>query len=393
MPKKILILGGGVGGVVVAKRLAERLRGGRVDVEITLIDDKDYYLLPPLLVNIALGDVEPKQAQLPFSLLEKRGVKFVKAKVTKIDPDNRVVETDQGGKFNYDYLLASLGGVENDFVSYNLGVGYHNYTLDGALKLKEALRSFTGGRVVLVAPEPIYRCGVYPFEFACQLDTLFRKRGIRDRTSITLLYPFNKPLEPLGPEAVKISEEIGAKKGVECVGGVKPPITIDDKEKVVVLSNGEKYKYDLLIVTPPARLPKPFEGTPLVAETPTGKWTAINVYTGRSLKYDDVYLPGEHSMPYVGLPTAGVPVHFTALASASAIAGELLGQPVDPAQINAMTCALDYGDVGMMFNCDIKLDLSSNKAAWTGSCYSILTSPLGRLIKDLFYKTWLATTM
>ncbi|WP_048056788.1 NAD(P)/FAD-dependent oxidoreductase [Vulcanisaeta moutnovskia] len=390
MPKKILVLGGGVGGVVAAKRMAERLRG-RVDAEITIINDTDYYLLPPLLVNIALGDIEPKQAQLPLSLLERRGVKYVKAKVTKIDPDNRVVETDQG-KFDYDYLLASLG-VENDFQSYNLGVGYHNYTLDGALKLKEALRSFTGGKVVLVAPEPIYRCGVYPFEFACQLDTLFRKRGIRDRTSITLLYPFNKPLEPLGPEAVKISENIATKKGVECVSGIKPPITIDDKEKVVTLSNGEKYKYDLLIVTPPARLPKPFEGTPLVADTPTGKWTAINVYTGRSLKYDDVYLPGEHSMPYVGLPTAGVPVHFTALASAAAITGDLLGQPVDPAQINAMTCALDYGDVGMMFNCDIKLDLTSNKAAWMGSCYSILTSPLGRLIKDLFYKTWLATTM
>ncbi|WP_243680962.1 hypothetical protein [Vulcanisaeta souniana] len=104
-----------------------------------------------MLVNIALGDMEPRQAQLPLSMLEKRGVKYVKAKITKIDPpDNRVVETDQG-KFNYDYLLASLG-VENDFQSYNLGVGYHNYTLDGALKLKEALRSFTGGKVVLLAP-------------------------------------------------------------------------------------------------------------------------------------------------------------------------------------------------------------------------------------------------
>ena len=388
MPKKILVLGGGVGGVVAAKRMAERLRG-RVDAEITLISDTDYYLLPPLLVNIALGDIEPSAAQLPLSLLGKRGVKFVKAKVTKIDPDNRVVETDQG-KFNYDYLLASLG-VDFDFQSYNLGVGYHNYTLEGALKLKEALRSFSGGRVVLFTPEPIYRCGVYPFEMVSQLDTLFRKRGIRDRVEITLIHPFEKPIQPLGPEAVKITEETFARKGIKYIGGAKP-VTVDDKEKVVVLSN-DKVKYDLLIVVPPARLPKPFEGTPLIAETPTGKWTAVNVYTGRSLKYDDVYLPGEHSMPYIGLPTAGVPVHFTSLASAAAITGELLGEPVDPAQINAMACAMDYGDLGMMFNCDVKLDLNNNKAMWMGSCYSILTSPLGRLIKDLFYKTWLATTM
>ncbi len=388
MGKKILVLGGGVGGVVAAKKLAERLRN-RVDAEITLISDTDYYLLPPLLVNIALGDMDPAQAQLPLSMLNKRGVKNVKATVTKIDPDNRVVETDKG-KFNYDYLLASLG-TYFDFQSYNLGVGYHNFTLDGALKLRDALRNFKGGSVVVFTPEPLYRCGVYPFEIIAQLDTIFRKRGIRDKVELTLIHPFERPIQPLGPEAVKITEDIFQQKGIKYIGNARP-IEVDDKNKVVVTTS-DKVKYDLLIVVPPARLPKPFDGTPLVTDTPNGRWTAINVYTGRSIKYDDVYLPGEHSMPAIGLPTAGVPVHFTALASAAVIAGELLGEPFDPAQINAMACAMDYGDLGMMFNCDIKLDLKDNKAVWMGNCYSILTSPLGKLIKDLFYKTWLQTTM
>jgi len=381
-------LGGGVGGVVAAKKLAERLRG-RVDVEITIINDTDYYLLPPLLVNIALGDIDPSQAQLPLSMLGRRGVKYVKAIVTKVDPENRTVETDKG-KFNYDYLIASLG-VENDFKTYNLGVGYHNFSLEGALKLKEALRSFTGGNVVVFTPEPLYRCGVYPFEIIGQLDTIFRKRGIRDKVNLTLVHPFEKPIQPLGPEAVKITMDVFQKKGINYVGNARP-VEVDDKNKTVVLTS-DKVKYDLLIVVPPARLPKPFEGTSLVVDTPMGKWTAANVYTGRSPKFDDVYLPGEHSMPVIGLPTAGVPVHFTALASADVIAGELLGQPIDPAQINAMTCAMDYGELGLMFNCDIKLDMNNNKALWMGSCYSILTSPLGKLIKDVFYKTWLKTTM
>jgi len=388
MAKKILVLGGGVGGVVAAKKLAERLRG-RVDVEITIINDTDYYLLPPLLVNIALGDIDPSQAQLPLSMLGRRGVKYVKAIVTKVDPENRTVETDKG-KFNYDYLIASLG-VENDFKTYNLGVGYHNFSLEGALKLKEALRSFTGGNVVVFTPEPLYRCGTYPFEIIGQLDTIFRKRGIRDKVNLTLVHPFEKPIQPLGPEAVKITMDVFQKKGINYVGNARP-VEVDDKNKTVVLTS-DKVKYDLLIVVPPARLPKPFEGTSLVVDTPMGKWTAANVYTGRSPKFDDVYLPGEHSMPVIGLPTAGVPVHFTALASADVIAGELLGQPIDPAQINAMTCAMDYGELGLMFNCDIKLDMNNNKALWMGSCYSILTSPLGKLIKDVFYKTWLKTTM
>ena len=389
MPKRVLVLGGGVGGVVAAKRIAERTRG-RADVEITLVSDTDYYLLPPLLVNIAFGDISPQQAMLPLSRFAYRNVKTVKAAVKKVDPDNRTVETEQG-KFQYDYLIASLG-TDFDFKSYNLGVGNHNFTLDGALKFKEALANFHGGSVVVYTPELVYRCGVYPFEIVGQLDAIFRKRGIRDKTEITLIHPFQRPIQPLGPEAVKITEETFAAKNIKYIGGVTQPGPVDEKTKTVT-AGSEKVKYDLLVVVPPSRLPKPFEGTPLTAQFPHGVWTAINVLTGRSVKYDDVYLPGEHSMPAIGLPTAGVPVHFTAMASANMVAGEILGEPVDPAQINAMTCAMDYGEFGMMFNCDIKLDLANNKAAWMGSCYSILKSPLGKLIKDLFYKTWLATTI
>ncbi|CCC82445.1 FAD-dependent oxidoreductase [Thermoproteus tenax] len=389
MPKKIVVLGGGVGGVVAAKRLAERLRG-RVDVEITLISDTDYYLLPPLLVNIALGDISPQQATLPLSRFAYRNVKVVKATVKKVDPDNRAVETDQG-KFQYDYLIASLG-TEFDFSSYNLAAGNHNYTIDGALKMREALINFRGGSVVIYTPEPVYRCGVYPYEIAGQLDAIFRKRGIRDKVDITLIHPLPKPLQMLGPEAVKIVEELYAAQGIKYVGGITQPGPVDDKAKTVTVGS-EKFKYDLLIVVPPARLPKPFHDTPLVSKFPNGVWTAINVMTGRSVKYDDVYLPGEHSMPAIGLPVAGVPVHFTAMASANMVAGELLGEPVDPAQINSMVCAMDMGNFGTVFICDVKIDLANNKAAWMGNCYNILKSPVGKLIKDLFYKTWLATTI
>lgn len=127
---------------------------------MTLISDTDYYLLPPLLVNIAVGDIDPAQAKLPPSQLSARNVKTVKAAAVKIDPDNRTVETDQG-KFNYDYLLASLG-TDFDFKSYNLSAGNHNYTLDGALELKDALAAFKGGSVVIYTPEPIYSMAYIP---------------------------------------------------------------------------------------------------------------------------------------------------------------------------------------------------------------------------------------
>lgn len=382
--KTVVIAGGGVGGVVAAKRLSERLKG---KANLVLISDNEKYVFPPYFANVALGDMQPEEISLPLSKLEERGVKFMKARIKSFDPDNRKVVTDSGD-VQYDYLLASLGS-ELDFDTYNLASGYHNFTLEGSLKMRDALSSFNGGKVVIFTPSPMYRCGIYPFEIANQLDVIFRRRGIRDKSSITLIHPFKNPIEPLGPEAVRITNEQFQKRGITYVGG-KKPVKVDDARKVVVME-GEEFPYDFLVTVPPIKVPSPFIGTPLVKSTPMGDWTDADALTGRSTKYDDVFLPGEHSMPVLGLPTAGVPVHFTSLASSSVISGEILGEPVDPGQISAMVCAMDYGDLGLVINCDVKEENGALK--WIGSCYSVLTSPLGKYVKDMFYRSFLLTSM
>ncbi|MGC8631002.1 MAG: NAD(P)/FAD-dependent oxidoreductase [Thermoprotei archaeon] len=382
--KKILIAGGGVGGVVAAKRLSEKLKD---KAEITMVSDNEKYEFPPFFANVALGDMTPEEVGLPLSRLQSRGIKFVRAKINKVDPENRKVLTDSG-ELPYDYLLASLG-IEYDFDTYNLGSGYHNFTLDGAIKMRDGLSSFGSGRLVVFTPHPMYRCGIYPFEIVNQLDSAFRKRGIRDKVSITLVHPFKVPIEPLGSEAAKITEELFKQKGIEYFGGLKP-VKVDSQRKTVQME-GQEIPYDFLITVPPIKVPSPFVGTSLTKATPMGEWTDIDPLTGRSKKYDDVFLPGEHSMPTLGLPTAGVPVHFTSLASSSVISGEILGEPVDPGQINAMVCAMDYGDLGLVINCDISQENGALK--WIGNCYSVLTSPLGKYVKDMFYRSFLLTSM
>ncbi len=382
--KTVVIAGGGVGGVVAAKRLSERLKG---KANLVLVSDSDFYLFPPYLANVALGDMQPEEISLPLSRLKERGVKFVRSKIKTFDPANRKVLTDSG-EIQYDYLLASLGS-ELDFDTYNLGSGYHNFTLDGSLKMKDALSSFGGGKVLIFTPSPMYRCGIYPFEIASQLDVIFRRRRIRDKVSITLVHPFKRPIEPLGSEAIKITQDQFQRRGITYIGGEKP-VKVDDLKKTVVMEQ-EEIPYDFLITVPPIKVPSPFMGTPLVKSTELGDWTDAEPLTGRSTKYDDVFLPGEHSMPVMGLPTAGVPVHFTSLASSSVISGEILGEPVDPGQISSMVCAMDYGDLGIVINCDVKEENGALK--WMGNCYSVLTSPLGKYVKDMFYRSFLLTSM
>ncbi|MGC8632006.1 MAG: NAD(P)/FAD-dependent oxidoreductase [Thermoprotei archaeon] len=397
--KKILIAGGGVGGVVAAKRLSERLKG---KADITLVSDSDYFYWPPYLSDVAFGGMEPSQIYQPLSRLSERGVKVVKSKVTKVVPENRKVVTGSGD-LSYDFLIASLGS-EYDFTSYKLSAGYQNYTLEGALKMRDALSSFGGGKLVVFAPEMVHRCGMYPFELVSRLDAAFRMRGMREKAEITLIHPFKKPAEPLGREVSGYLEERFQQRGIAYLGGAKP-VGVDPEGKKVALE-GEEVPYDFLVVIPPIRLPAPFRGSGLTANTSAGEWTAVDPSNGRNPRYDDVFLPGEHSMPFLGLPAAGVPVHFLTLSSAAEVAGEVLGQSVDPEGMSSMVLLMDLGDQGLVIGCDVGKRQTNGLAwagdhyefkepglDWVGKCYSVLTSPLSKFAKEVVYASFMLTSM
>ena len=117
-------------------------------------------------------------------------------------------------------------------------------------------------------------------------------------------------MTPLGPDVSETwrarMEELGVEivrhNGLQEVGG---------RRRVVRAGNVEE-KYDLLIKVPPSRLPEPLaksEGFQLKGDP---RWAPADPKTFRHPGYDDVFLVGEHSMPSVGLPTAGIPVHFAA---------------------------------------------------------------------------------
>src|SRR5690349_18680912 len=116
--KRIVILGGGFGGVYTARHL-EDLMGGRDDVEVVLISRNNYFLMTPLLFEAGSGVLEPRHAVSPIRLLLDRA-RFVQAEVTGVDLDRRAVRARPraGGEpeeydIGYDHLVLALGGVVN----------------------------------------------------------------------------------------------------------------------------------------------------------------------------------------------------------------------------------------------------------------------------------------
>ena len=116
---RILILGGGFGGIYAALRLQKKLRRDQT-VEITLVNRENFFLFTPMLHEIAAGDLDPADIVSPIRSLLKH-VHFVNAQVDAIDLEHKRVTVSHGYErhghaLDYDYLILALGSVTNFFM-------------------------------------------------------------------------------------------------------------------------------------------------------------------------------------------------------------------------------------------------------------------------------------
>src|SRR5690242_21836979 len=98
---KVLILGGGFGGLYAAREL------GRAPVEVTLLDRRNFHLFQPLLYQVATGALSPADISAPIRqvLHKNRNTRVLLGEAMDIDPVARVLTVADGAKFEYDSLI------------------------------------------------------------------------------------------------------------------------------------------------------------------------------------------------------------------------------------------------------------------------------------------------
>jgi NADH dehydrogenase len=107
---RVVILGGGFGGLACAKRL------GRARVDVLLIDRRNYHLFTPLLYQVATALLSPPDIAYPFraGLRRWRNVRFRQASIVAVDFEQRELRAADGQRLPYDYLVLATGS-ENDY--------------------------------------------------------------------------------------------------------------------------------------------------------------------------------------------------------------------------------------------------------------------------------------
>lgn len=318
--KKIVILGGGCGGVVAATNLGRKLG---VDHDVILVDRRPNHIFMPAFLFVMVGERQPHDISRSLRHLEKRNVKVVQSEIVGIDPSRQEVAL-HNEKINYDYLIVSLGmQTRPDLLPGFAEASQHPWEMESALRLRESLTAFQGGKVVVGVPLGPYRCPPAPYEAQWMLDGYFRQRGIRDRVQIEY---FTREPEPAGEAHDPVvwmdaeSKRRSIKQNYEFVVRA-----IDPERKIVQGLYNYNISYDLLVMVPPHRPAQALIDSRL-ADTETG----IRVdYDTLQTKWDNVYAIGDCAdMP---ASKAGGVAHQEADVLAHNLAVEITGKgrPVD----------------------------------------------------------------
>jgi sulfide:quinone oxidoreductase len=246
---RVLIVGGGFGGVVAAESLARKLER---EHQIVLVSRSRKFLFYPALVRLAFGRGEPDDVSFDLreAMLDRR-VTFHEGEIARIAPDKRHVTIARGeftGQMHYDYLVFALGRrMATERIAGFFEYAHHTLDLDGAFKFGEALRTFQHGHILL-GYCPGARLPVPLFETAFALSRLIEGRNEADRSAITIV-SHETPEEMFGDAAVgKALNEAMASRGIEFVSDF--PITRITPHSVIA-GDGREMNCDLSMVIPP----------------------------------------------------------------------------------------------------------------------------------------------
>jgi sulfide:quinone oxidoreductase len=159
--RRILIVGGGTGGTLVANRLRRML--AESEAEITVVDQDERHVYQPGLLFVPFGLADPDEITRPRHRQLHAGIGFRQAAMERVDLGSQTVVLGGGTAFGYDVLVIATGArllpEETDGLDGGWPERVHTfYTPAGAASLRDALARFEGGRMfVNVVDMPIKR--------------------------------------------------------------------------------------------------------------------------------------------------------------------------------------------------------------------------------------------
>ncbi|GBC75157.1 Sulfide dehydrogenase [flavocytochrome c] flavoprotein chain [archaeon HR06] len=318
--KRILILGGGFGGLTAANELRRALTP---DNEIILIDKSKKFSMGLGNLWIIIGERD-KPEERNLSELNKKGIKFLNEEILKIKPKDKEVITSSS-TLKGDYIIVALGAeLAPNLIPGFSSSAYNFYEPYECINLQRALKNFNEGKIVILISRVPFKCPPAPYEAAFLIDDFLRKRKIRGKIKIELYTPEFQPMPVAGPDVGKKIVNMLKEREIDYFPE-HTVLRIEPELKKIIFETNET-NFDLLIGVPPHIPPKVIRESDLVDSL---GWIPVNPETLET-KYKGIFAIGDNTLIKLKngmpLPKAGIFAEEEAKVVSKNIINEIKGE-------------------------------------------------------------------
>ncbi|NMP25151.1 NAD(P)/FAD-dependent oxidoreductase, partial [Sulfobacillus harzensis] len=288
----------------------------RGEVEITVINASEVHVYQPPFLYMAFDQAVPAEAQRPERQVVNPLVKLVVGDAERVDRDAHAVVMADGTSIPYDYLVIATGSRPAPETIPGLVEGGHLfYTEEGALKLRDALADFQGGRIVVTVGVP-HKCPVAPVEFTLMVRDWLNTRGM-ESSEVLYTYPIGRlhSLEPVANWASAVFRERHIESQIFFNAE-----SVDPDQKTITSLEGDTVSYDLLVAIPPHR------GQDVIQRSglgDAGHWIPTDRYSLQMVGADNIYVLGDATN--LPISKAGSTAHFEADVVSSNLVNRIRG--------------------------------------------------------------------
>ena len=331
MGNRVVVLGAGFGGLELATVLSEALGDG---VAVTLIDKHDAFVFGYSKLDVLFGRTTMEAVRLPYRDFAKPGVRFLQQTIRAIDPEARVVTTDDD-VHEADFLVVALGADYDLDATPGLAEGGNEfYSIAGAERLAELLPGFKAGHAIVGVCGAPFKCPPAPSECALLLHDYLSTRGVRKDCEISFVLPLGSPVPP-SPETSRALVAAFAERDIAFMPNRRVS-SLDPDRRVAILDDGSELPYDLFLGVPKHRAPDVVIASGMAEDD----YVPVNSQTLET-RFPDVYAVGD--VTTIGVPKAGVFAEGAARVVAASLLARLqnIGRP--EAYDGRGSCYVEFG--------------------------------------------------
>jgi len=338
--KHLVILGAGTAGTMMANHLSHELK--KADWKISIIDEKEEHHYQPGYLFLPFDIYTPDDIIKSIEEFIPKHASLVKGKIDKVEPKENKVKMADGSELNYDILIVATGAkIAPEETEGMKGSEWHQsvfdfYTFEGSLALRNKLRNWEGGKLVVHITEMPIKCPVAPLEFAFLADSFFKHKHMRDKVEITYVTPLSGAFTK--PKATEALEHLLDEKHIKIESDFAIE-HVDNEKKEIVDYGGRVIPFDILVTVPTNKGDEVMERSGMGDDL---NYVPTNKATLQSKEYANVFVLGDASN--IPASKAGSVAHFEAEILTENILRYIKGEPLKEEFDGHANCFIETGN-------------------------------------------------